>query len=215
METISISSDGTAIATFDGAEFNLEVKGTGKTGPRAKANTRVVMNRIYQTVKGLENEGAIFDQDRTKSSLAVEMAYKRTPAGQVFDGYLARFKIALYTEKMDKISTIHDALTSIEDAEVQSPTFKLNDIQKNRLQFEAFKKAVTLGKDRFEMQARALGFDPDDFEIDSWVVYYNATRGRSFKNCVIGDANESVAVKAGKADVSVTLTTEYIRKPGA
>ena len=215
MDTISISSDGTAIATFDGAEFNLEVKGAGKTGPRAKENTRAVMNKIYQAVQGLENEGASFDQDRTRSSLSVEMAYKRTSGGQVFDGYLARFKICLYTEKMDKIAVIHDALTSIEGAEVQSPTFKLNDTQKNRLQDEAFVSAVALGKSRFEIQARALGFDPDDFEIDSWNTYYNATRGRSFKNCVIGDANETVAVKAGKADVSITLTTEYIRKPGA
>ncbi len=218
----SVSDTGVAEADYDVVRFSVTIEGKGKTGPAAKENARAGIDATTATIKALEADGVNVDRDRLKASLSVNahQKYDRQSGEHKKDGYLATYTVTFSSTSVDKASDIQDKLTSIPDAQVAPPDFKILDLA--GLQRKALIDAKAKVDRRFDDQCAVLGVRETDCALASWDVRYDDSESAGARPMRAAMAMESVAhdgggpppveIKAGKARVKATLTITYQRK---
>lgn len=220
---VSVSGTGLAFGKFRAANYSLTIQGKGKTGPKAKAATRTVQEKLYRAMENLQENGVVIVPGKTRSTLDVAKDYARnTTLGSFFAGYTATFSLTFRSRDLDRIAEIHDALTSIEGAEVASPKFLMDPDHKEELRRTAFENAVKQAKKRFEEQCIVIGNDPEQYEITGWDSRSGRDTNSNFKGMnnnfnPLGQEDdfwlpERSNVESGEARVELNLTIEFSKK---
>lgn len=219
---ISIDGTGLAYGKFSAANYSLTIQGKGKTGPKAKLATRAVQEKLYRALENLQENGVVIVPGKTRSTLTVDKDYTHNSTlGRLFSGYTATFSITFRSRDLDRIAEIHDALTSIEGAEVTSPTFLMDPDHKEKLRRIAFKSAVEQAKQRFKEQCEVIGNNPDHYKITSWSSMVGRDINANFKgmnNSFSPLENEEDFfigvrdnVESGEARVELNITIDFNR----
>lgn len=217
----NVFATGVAEADYDVVRFSVTIEGKGKTGPAAKENARAGIDATTATIRALEADGINVDRDRLKSSLSVNahQKYDRASGEHKKDGYLATYTVTFSSTSVDKASDIQDRLTSIADAQVAPPDFKILDLA--GLQRKALIDAKAKVDRRFDDQCAVLGIRESDCSLASYDVRYDDSESagaRPMRAAMamspesVGGGPPPVEIKAGKARVKATLTISYQRK---
>jgi uncharacterized protein YggE len=220
---VSVNGTGLAYGKFCAANYSLIIQGKGKTGPKAKAATRAVQEKLFRAMENLQENGVVIVPGKTRSTLTVAKDYARnTTLGSFFAGYTATFGLTFRSRDLDRIAEIHDALTSIEGAEVTSPKFLMDPEHKEELRRTAFENAVKQAKQRFEEQCLVIGNDPKQYEITSWDSRSGRDTNSNFKGMtnnfspLENDEDFFIAVRnnveSGEARVELHLTIDFSKK---
>lgn len=219
--TVSVDGTGIAYGKFSAANYSLTIQGKGKTGPKAKAATRMIQDKLFRELETLQGNGITLVPGKTRSTLSVDKDYEHSSAlGRFFSGYTATFSITFRSRDLDRIAEIHDVLTSIEGAEVTSPQFIMDPEHKEELRRTAFEKAVKQAKQRFKEQCAVIGDDSSRYEITSWDSCVGRDNNANFK--VLSNFNPlnndddffipvSCNVESGEARLELNLTINYNR----
>lgn len=216
--SIAISGTGIAYGTFDAASYSLSIKGKGKTGPKAKAATRMVQDTLYRTIESLKTKGITIVPGKTRSTLTIEKDYERNHTLRIFSGYTATFNLTFRSRDLNRIGEIHDALTSIVGAEVESPKFIMDPTYKEKLRQNAFEQAVIQAKQRFIDQCKLFQINPEHYEITSWSTQtdrntYNNFKGLSNFSPLETDEDFFIPsrpnVESGESRVKIDVTVQY------
>ncbi len=218
------SASGLAQGKFDSVSFSVVVEGRGNTGPSAKEETASVVHELEASLAHLKEQGINFknDEDRATLQLSKEHRYDEESGRNIFSGYLATYSLQVRSTDVDRVSEIQDVLTSVEGAEVGSPTFGQEPETRLELQKLALQNAFEVIKKRLTEECEVLELKTDDFEIDTWNANYGQ-QGRSYSssNSVVRARaacfDESmgggpIEIKSGLAEVSVSLNVGYRRK---
>jgi len=219
---MSVTGTGLAYGKFQAANYSLTIVGKGKTGPKAKLATRAVQEKLYKALNNLQENGVTLVNGKTRSSLSVEKDYDRGNF-RIFSGYKATFTMTFRSRDLERIAEIHDALTSIEGAEVASPSFLMNPEHKEGLRRQAFEGAVKQAKQRFGEQCAVLGFDSEQFEIVNWDSRSGrddkSFRGKGLSNNFSPLENDEDffiairdSVESGEARMELSVTLNYSKR---
>jgi uncharacterized protein YggE len=220
----NVSAVGVAEADYDVVRFCVTIEGKGKTGPAAKEDARKGIDATTAAIKALEDDGINVDRDRLKASLSVNahQKYDRASGEHKKDGYLATYTVTFSSTSVDKASDIQDRLTSIADAQVAAPDFKILDLA--GLQRKALIDAKAKVDQRFDDQCAVLGIRETDCSLASYDVRYDDSESAGARpmralalmsashESVGGGGPPPVEIKAGKARVKATLTVSYQRR---
>lgn len=213
MTIIAVEGEGTATAPFDSATFEVSIKKTAASGPEAKEATREVSKVLQHTLKTLQIQGLpITDQDiRTRFDLHKASRWDAKLSAHVFDGYTANYVLQLTIRDFDYIAKVHDALTSIMGAEVNSPVFEMHPDKREELRALAFDAAFSVANRRFKTQAAVIGLQADHFEVVSWSVRYSKPPV-SFKTASLNDDDDgTLNLSGGMSKVSVSITVNFAK----
>lgn len=218
----NVQDTGVAEADYDVVRFSVTIEGKGKTGPAAKEDARKGIDATTATIKALEADGINVDRDRLRATLSVDVhqKYDRQSGENKRDGYLAKYHVTFSSTSVDRASDIQDRLTSIPDAQVAAPDFKILDLA--GLERDALEDAKKKVDRRFADQCAVLGIRETDCSLASYDARYDNSESAGARPMRAAMALESVAhdgggpppieIKAGKARVKVTLTVSYQRK---
>lgn len=227
-----ITGTGTAESDYEHAGFSLTTSALDKTGPAAKAKVVETTGRIRGALKTLESEGIklVANSLQTSLSVSAETVYNDKLHRSEHVGYRAQYTCTFSTPDLDRVSMIHDVLTSIEDVVASSPNFKTT-------QLDTAKKAAraAAGKDaREKLSALCEIADIPVTNLEIVNIVYGGTSIR-----VIGAPDNfsgyraigaqgvtgpqgaqgspgvrgPIEIARTKAEVSETVTLSYVRKP--
>lgn len=207
---IQISGKGVATATFRSVGYSVKVRKIGATGPAAKNEAKPVIDALLTVVSGFATEAGI-DLTRLKTDFAVDqnLVYNRSGNHQQ-DGYVATYSLSFTGTVVEAATKLHDALTSVEGAEVASPNFVVDNSAD--VEDRAFAHAVAVVKARFNAQCMALGLDPRAFHVHSWHTREERPSGKMMAvAAMVGSAGtaEPVDIEPGQAESVVLLTVTY------
>ncbi len=117
---------------------------------------------------------------------------------------------------VSKVNEVMDVLTSINDVEVDSPIFSINN--DNDLKTQAMKLGFEMAKKNFAGQCLMAGVDSSTFHLNSWEIH-DGKPNREFTKISMPevfspqfevDALETPeTIKAGVASVAVSVTLRY------
>lgn len=210
-EVISVSGRGSAETAWLSATFTATVVTPGKTGPEAKEKARPIIDKILAAVRTNAKDGGI-DTSRLQTTFNVSVHRNRATAE--FDGYECTYTIKFTGTNVAAAPAVHDALTSIES--VQSDTPKYNLDASTDVHATAFAAAVTQAKDKFAKQCKALGIDPADFEVKSWSPEDEEHRGKTLSYNTDGNSPKPIGLEPGKAQLDLKVNLVFVRrKPAA
>ncbi|HTK04444.1 MAG TPA: SIMPL domain-containing protein [Candidatus Eisenbacteria bacterium] len=219
----SVSALGVALADYDTAIFSITVEGRGKNGPAAKTAARPAIDALNACLKALEKDGVAIARDELTADLSVgvEQEYDHSARRNKRIGYLATYALSFKSESVDRASEVFDKLSSIEGCEVQSPDFRVKDIQ--GLQKSAFADAWAKVQQRFSDECESLGLKRGDYALATYQTRYDesesagprpmrAMAAMASAESVGGGGPPPVDIKAGKSTVKVTLTATFASK---
>lgn len=212
VQPVHVEATGTAVDSYDSATFEVKIRKVAETGPAAKEKTREVSALLHRAIAELKADGVKLDDRSIRVRFDVQKSTRWNGHEHVFEGYAAIYVLQLtLTEVNADLAKVHDKLTSIVGAEVDSPVFDMRDEKRHALQAKAFEAAADLAKNRFKSQARILGLNPEQFDIVSWAVRY-AKPPVSFKGGALDEEDdEHLQLSAGLAKVTVTLTASFAK----
>lgn len=209
---IQISSRGVATATFSSVGYAVKVRNRGKTGLAAKAETTPVIETLLGIVSKFATEAGI-DMTRLKTDFSVgqNLVYDNRSGDHEQKGYLATYSLSFTGTVVEAATKLHDALTSVEGAEVASPNFIVDNSAE--VENRAFANAVDIAKARFNSQCTALGLDPRAFRISSWHTREERLTGKMMAVASMAGTQNSapVEIEPGQAESVVLLTLVYSR----
>lgn len=217
----SVNVTGVAEADYDTAFFSIAIEGRAKTGAAAKDKARPVIDQVNACLASLEKEGIGFAKDKAKAEFEVAADMEYDGRRQKPVGYVATYTLRVSTECVDQASKIHDKLSSVEGAQVASPSFKVKDLE--ALHKEALKDAKAKADKRFTDECEILGIDQAECTLQSYQTRYDESESAGARPmraqlALMSDSYESaggggpppVEIKAGKAIIKVQLTCTYI-----
>lgn len=214
--SVTVSGAGTANATFTKAKFSIRVRKIGRSGPEAKQNARPVIDQIKAVIQAQAKEAGI-DVTRLQTDFAVALnqRYNNATGQHESSGYTATYTCAFSATAVDKATKLHDALTSIDGAEAESPQFCID--KSAEIEDAAFKAAMDDAKRRFAAQCRAAGLDPNGFELATWSLGSDpGYRGGKMMAMAAALSDEAgggaVELEPGKAEQTTTVSVTFVRK---
>lgn len=215
----TISVWGGADADYDTVAFSVTIDGRGETGPTAKAALKQPIADLEAVLQELKSGGVVFDEATRTSSLSVrpERVYDKDMGASKIQGHLARYQLILESPNVEFASEIHDGLTSLKGAQVESPQFRVKDVA--TLQHAAFKDAVAKAKARFAEECAALGLSPKMYKVHSWTSDRDDSRRaghgalRSLADDSMNERDEPIAINSGKARITVRLSVAFAALP--
>jgi len=220
---IRISGQGVAKSPYDFATFSATVRGFGTSGPEAKEKTREVSTRLFDALSTLREKGIAFRDGELRTSFDVQRnnSYNRETHENEFKGYRATFTVTVISDDIEQVGNIHDALTSVEGAEVDSPSLSLTPERREKLEQDAFGAAVEVVRSKFDAQCKAMGLEVDQFQMVNWGD--NNGRGHHFEEagggkfaalakCADDAAGGALEFHAGMATVTSDIVISYVRK---
>lgn len=166
----TVAGEGSALGRFDRVQFNVTIRGSGKTSVEAKQGIKEPLANLQSLLKESENEGVEFAKDKTVSpyNISREMRWDDEHDRQVFSHYAATYSLRFIVMGTESVTVMMDKLTEIDGLEVASPTFMMGTDQQRALAKEALKFAVEDAKANFAQQCELIGKNPDDFEVWQW-----------------------------------------------
>lgn len=212
----NVNASGKAVADFDTARFQATIRGEGTTGMLAKENAAGPSKILRSFYDVLEKEGLV---EKLKTSLSVQPKYEHdSKKGSKLVGYIASFTLSFHTTGLEKVSEIHDKLTSLERVEAASPTFDVKN--KEDLSRSALKKAFQKSEKRFKDECEIFGLDRNLFQINSWNARYsedndNVGIGRSYAlsaSPAPSQQEPDFEINPGKAEITCSLAVSYAWK---
>jgi uncharacterized protein YggE len=210
---------GVATAQYDTVIYTCNVRGEGKTGPKAKEAARPAIDALEATLKKLEASGVKIDVAGLRAEPQVQPAYDYDAnRRQVPRGYTASYVLTFQSDSVDRVSEVHDQLTEIVGVSADTPNFKVKNLTK--LHSKALRDARSKRDARFKDECAAFGLNPDDYCMDSYLPSYDESESagpEAFGARVAmaasgGSARSPVKVKAGRSTVTVRLQTSYRRR---
>lgn len=170
--TVLLDVNGSSLTQtpYDFATFQVRIRGQENTGPAAKEKTRVISQAVFAALDSLRKKGVPFRDKELRTTFSVNQvtAYNNQTHRNEFQGYQAVNTIVVTTDAIDRVGEIHDVLTSIVGAEVESPSLQLNPEHEQKLRDEGFAAAVDNAKSKFAMQCEVLGVKAEDYNLVRW-----------------------------------------------
>lgn len=206
-DTISITSRGTTEAAFTSVTFKASATATGKTGPAAKEETKGRIEAILKVVAAFTERAGI-EKDRLRTTFAVDVWKEYNGHRHEFKGYRATYTIAFNAKNVAEATALHDALTSINGVEAETPVFNIDDSP--QVVAHVFADAVKKAKITFSNQCAALNFNAESFEIVNW-RFIPGHRG-SGKFLSLSSEDESVEIAPGRAVLESSYMFEFKKK---
>ncbi len=201
--TISVNVKGSTETEFTSATFNASVTGYGKTGPEAKEKVFPVIEKLKKTILS-HAEPAGIDTTRLKTTFDVLVDNDR--ATGAFVGYKAVYTIKFTGKNVTAAPAVHDALTSIESVQAQTPVYNLDDSAE--VHGRAFNDAAAKAKTKFIYQCKALNLDPNHYVVKSWSIIDEEPRGKTLSFSE-GAAAKPIGLEPGKASLDIRVTINY------
>jgi uncharacterized protein YggE len=210
-EIIQAAAKGSAETIFTGATYRATVTCSARTGPDAKKAALPAMQKVRAVIEA-HAKAAGLDTEKVRTTFSVDVETHRG-TGE-FAGYKATWTCKFRGSDVRSAPEVHDALTSIDGVQAPTPIYHVDDSAE--VHARAFSDAVKKAQANFENQCRALGHDPKDFFVRSWMVSDDTDRGGgktlSYKAPVEG-AFKAVGLEPGKASLEVDVTLGYSRRP--
>lgn len=207
-DVISTHAKGSAETEFVSATFTASVTTQGANGPEAKTAAQPIIEKVKHAIREHAKAAGI-DVSRLHTTLGTDIDTHRQ-TGE-FIGYKAVWTISFKATNVGQATAVHDALTSIVGAKVPSPVFHVNDSAE--VYSIAFTNAVTKAKARFADQCKALGIQPDDYEVRSWTPQEEERHGKTLSFTENADQAKPVGLEPGKAALDLRVTLAFVRKP--
>lgn len=213
-DTVTVSASGTAQTTFTSVKYSARVRTTGRSGPEAKENAKPVIQKIREVI-ATQAKSAGIDTARLQSDFAVTLnqRHNHVTGQQEMNGYNATYTIAFTGTNVGQATKLHDALTSIDGAEADSPQFCV-DKKDQMLENQAFEDAVSKVRTRFASQCQALGLKVADYELVTWSLGHDSGHrgGKMMAMAEAAGGSGPVELEPGKAEHTVSITVTFARK---
>lgn len=211
---INVTGQGIAKAKFTSVGYSVTVNANGKTGPAAKKAAKPTIDKI-RAVIAEHAKTAELDTTRLTSDFHIQKVTEFDHATRTnkHGGYMATYSVSFTGKNIEAATTVHDALTSIDGAEADSPQFRVE--ASSALEAKAFENAIKKAKQRFVDQCKALGLDPDDYTVASWTTREDQPhRGKMMALAadVGSSGDEPVQIEPGKAEFRVNVTISFAQK---
>lgn len=207
--TISVTGDGKVSAKPDMAQISLSFSELASTSKQALDK---VNQKIAQATKVLTDNG-IATADITTSGLNVYTEYDYTNNVRKITGQRATESLTVKVKKIDdkatKVATIIDQLSAIDNIQLGSVSFDIED--KTQLFSQARELAFAKAKQKATELAKLSGVDLQkpvsitDTVYDVTPLTYSNTAAKSM-SLSIAPAAESTQIATGQMDVSVNLS---------
>lgn len=235
MQATTVAARGLAEAPYTVAGFSLSLSDKAKTVPSAKAKLKNKVDDLNKVLEGLRSKlGFEYVKNSLRTSSSVQEEYEYRVNKNEFIGYVVSYSLSFQIDDLDKVNAVYDALTSLAEVKVASPSFGLKTAQREKLGKKALKNAFSKASERFATECKVLNLNPNDFEISNWeVTYGDSQRGnrvaagmaaRSTSNSYHSDdviesavggaasGSNSLDLVAGLAEVVVNLEVGYARR---
>jgi uncharacterized protein YggE len=202
-DTIQIHAKGITETEFSSASFFARIIAQGKTGPAAKEQIVPIIEKLKKTILG-HAESASIDTSRLKTTFDVVVDQQRN-TGE-FIGYKAVYTIQFTGKNVIAAPAVHDALTSIESVQAETPIYNVDDSAE--VHARAFDDAATKAQIKFEHQCKAVHLNPQYYVIKSWAITEEQPRGKtlSFRE---GATAKPVGMEPGKASLEMRVDFTY------
>lgn len=237
MQATTIAAQGEAKCDFNLARFTVSLEATRDSVPTAKADLKKKVEQFktaLEEVKTKLNLEFVKNSVTSSSNVGEQWNYNVTP--RTIIGYTATYTYSFQIDDLELVSKVYDALTSLNQVRVGSPTFTINDKTRERLNKKALKHAFEKVTDRLATECNVLGLNTNDFEVYSWETSYSDSRRsdrvagaapmramafasaayESVDASAMGgggfDEDDSLELVAGQAMVYVNLEVGYSRK---
>lgn len=206
-DSIDVPAKGSAETDWLSATFSATVVCPGKTGPEAKGKLAPITERIIAAIHEHADKAGI-DTTRLQTTLNVGIRSNRH-TGE-FEGYNATYTIRFTAKNVAAAPEVHDALTSIESVQAETPKYNLNET--TDVHVKAFSDALGKAKAKFEGQLRATGGSPDDWYLKSWTIQDEEHRGKTLSYNHDGAQAKPIGLKPGKALLDLKVTFIWAQK---
>lgn len=199
---IKVNVKGFASSTFTHASLNVSVVTQADTGPAAKDLARPTIAKIREVI-ARHAEAAKVDSERLRASFSVQPDVRYSGGESSMRGYKASYAVRFECRDVTASLALHDELTGVAGITAETPVFHMAN--EGKVFDDAFADAAKKAKAKFESQCKAVGRDPDSFQISSWYVSDEIPRGKTLS--VGANARTTEAdVEPGRAVLELTVT---------
>ncbi len=223
----NVNIQGVAFADYDTAVFSMSALTHGKTSEAAKEDLKEKVIKLNEALDFLKKDGLVYVKDtyKTNSSIQQEWAWNEKKSKNIKTGFSASYSVSFHTENMDLVNKVYDILTSLEDVQVNSPSFKLKNL--DELHKEGLKDAFAKAKVRLSQECQVLGIDESSLKIHSWNVNYSdnelarrTSAGVMRAMSAVGESysasasnqHDTLNLNPGKSTVNVNLSLQYTKQ---
>lgn len=209
----SVTAVGRVNAVYDRCTFRIKTSVIKSTTLKCKESIIPKIREIDKVIKdfGFVSPGS----HKASSEVEPEKQYNSKTNRHESVGYRYTHIVTFRINDVSKVNDVMDALTSINDVEMDSPVFSIkND---NDLKTQAMQLGFDLAKKNFAGQCTMAGEDLSDYELVSWEVRDGVSREFTKTSMPevfspLWEVDSMVApeiIKPGAADVSVSVTLKY------
>lgn len=214
--SINITAVGQVPAVFDRCTFRLKTSVVRPSTVKCKEAISPKIKEIDAVVKsfGFVSAGS----HKASSEVDPEKEYNSKNSRHENVGYRYTHTVTFRINDVSKVNAVMDALTSINDVEMDAPVFSIKD--DNALKTQAMKLAFELAQKNFENQCAMAGVQHSVYYIDSWEIR-DGNSNREFSKVSMPETFSPMwnvealetpeTIKAGAATVSVSVTLRYTR----
>lgn len=210
MEVTTVLGSGTADAAPERVQVGIVLRGEAETTVKAKEIAKAKMAELYEVIRRLDGAGVPIGETGLATNFSVTQRYARPDQSNAKPTYEARFNATITSRATESAAQIFDALTTIEGAIVESPTFTISDTLRQTLRDTAFRAAVKAAKARFQFQCEVIGIDPSTLEIVNW--HYDGPSYGSTSGKMLRVGSEEVTVSGANVQVKCDVRLTYDRK---
>jgi len=214
MQATTVAAQGSAETDFNLAAFSASLSAEGKTAPAAKTALKRQVDELTSAIDAMrKNLNLEFVKHSVRASSNIQENWEYVKQERKFQGYIATYGYSFHIDDLEKISQVYDALTSIEEATIASPTFALKS--RDRINKKSLKDAFAKVSERFETECKVLGLNPSDFEIASWEASYSDSQRSDRVAAHTGRVGAARAMSAAATTYSADVAIESAMGGGA
>lgn len=214
----TVSATATAGTRYRSVTFMVTTHATGPDTAAARGEADVVLKKVLAAIERLNEEGAGIDMKGLTCTYAQQpwQEYDRQTNRHVSKGYQVTGSVVCSTERTDAATVIQDALSKIDGASVQQPSFEADDSYGSRE--AAFRAAYARAIEDFRMWCRTIGKNPDDYEVVG--VDGNAPAHRGGSRVMVAalsaeaPASPPAEIKAGRAEIVAHVSLAFALRGG-
>lgn len=220
----TVSAKGSVVTDYDTATFSLSFNEFAPKAKEAKLKLKKGTAKITAALDDLKKRGLEFLTNNYRSNVTVQpnYVYDRNTHQNRLEGQKATYSVTFQTPTLEMVNEVYDVLSELEVNEltINSPTYSVR--AESAFKQQALEDAWRVAQVLFANQCKVLGFNADQFSVDSWKVdysgqdHYTFAKGRTVSNAVMasataGDGDEAIELNAGRAVIEVILTVDYVR----
>lgn len=220
----TVSAKGSVVTDYDTATFSLSFNEFAPKAKEAKLKLKKGTAKITAALDDLKKRGLEFLTNNYRSNVTVQpnYVYDRNTHQNRLEGQKATYSVTFQTPTLEMVNEVYDVLSELEVNEltINSPSYSVR--AESAFKQQALEDAWRVAQVLFGNQCKVLGFNADQFSVDSWKVdysgqdHYTFAKGRTVSNAVMAaatadDGDEAIELNAGRAVIEVILTVDYVR----